>query len=75
MYLFSNQLADRGKKHMEKRNVNFTKGGMRVGVRQRSEEHIADKHQDFMVKTWNLSGQQGEPEKTSSWRPSASRTS
>lgn len=69
MYIFSNHLADRGKKHMEKKNINFTKDGMRVGVKGRTQEQNADKVQDTLVKTWNLSGAQIEE------RPNSSRTS
>lgn len=46
IYLWSNELADRGQKHMEKKNMNFTKdGGLRVGVKQMGAEEYADRTQ------------------------------
>lgn len=78
MYLFSHDLANRGKKHMEKKNVNFTKDGMRVGVKHRSEEEYADRQQEVLVKTWNLSNESrpgtGSRSSSSTSRPSGSRT-
>ena len=45
-YLWSNEPADRGKKHAEKKNISFTKdGGLRVAVKERSEEHMGDRTQ------------------------------
>jgi hypothetical protein len=45
MYVFSHDLAHRGKKHMEKKNIAFTKDGMKVGVKDVNEEKYADKQQ------------------------------
>ena len=46
MYLWSNELADRGKKKMESKNIGFTpEGGLRVGVKAMPEERYADKTQ------------------------------
>lgn len=46
MFLWSNELADRGKKKMEKQNMSFTEdGGLRVGVKGMSSESYADKTQ------------------------------
>ncbi|USP80045.1 cytochrome p450 monooxygenase [Curvularia clavata] len=53
IYLYSNQLAERGTKHMEKKNVVFTKDGARVGVKEMSAEKYTDKTQRAFVKTWN----------------------
>jgi hypothetical protein len=48
MYLFTNELADRGKKHMEKKNMHFTQeGGLKVGVKEVSNEAYADKTQTY----------------------------
>lgn len=55
VYLWSNELADRSRKKMEKKNVVFTKDGMRVGVKEVSEEDYAAKQQNYLVKAWNLS--------------------
>ena len=40
---------------MEKKNVVFTKDGMKVGVKELRNENYVDKTQSFMVKAWNLS--------------------
>lgn len=45
MYVWTNDLADQGKKKMEKKNVKFSKDGMQVGVKEISEEDYADKTQ------------------------------
>jgi hypothetical protein len=45
MYLWTNDLANQGKTHMEKKNVKFTKDGMKVGVKEMSEEEYADRTQ------------------------------
>lgn len=46
IYLWSNELADRGQKHMEKKNMTFTKdGGLKVGVKQMGAEEYADRTQ------------------------------
>jgi hypothetical protein len=46
MYLYSNELANRGVKQMEKKNVVFNKdGGVRVGVKEINSEEYADRTQ------------------------------
>jgi hypothetical protein len=46
IYLWSNELADRGQKHMEKKNMTFTKdGGLKVGVKEMDAEEYADRTQ------------------------------
>ena len=47
MYLWTNDLANQGKKTMEKKNVMFTKDGMKVGVKEMSEEEYADRTQRY----------------------------
>jgi hypothetical protein len=47
MYLWTNDLANQGKKTMEKKNINFTKDGMKVGVKEMSEEEYADRTQRY----------------------------
>ncbi|KAI4848023.1 hypothetical protein E4T44_04179, partial [Aureobasidium sp. EXF-8845] len=42
MYLWTNDLANQGKSHMEKKNVSFSKDGMKVGVKEMSEEEYAN---------------------------------
>ncbi|KAF2012092.1 hypothetical protein BU24DRAFT_425929 [Aaosphaeria arxii CBS 175.79] len=53
IYLYTNELADRGKNKLERKNVVFTKDGARVGVKEMSAEKYADKTQRAFVKTWN----------------------
>lgn len=45
MYVYSNQLADRGVRKMEKKNIVFTKDGAKVGVKELNAEAYADKTQ------------------------------
>ncbi|KAF2772483.1 hypothetical protein EJ03DRAFT_306803 [Teratosphaeria nubilosa] len=53
LYLWSNELTDRGKKKMEKKNISFSKdGGVKVGVRT-TDESAADKTQNVLVNVWN----------------------
>jgi len=44
---------------MEKKNVVFTKDGMKVGVKELKNESYVDTTQSFMVKAWNLSSWPG----------------
>ncbi|KAF1848217.1 uncharacterized protein K460DRAFT_364187 [Cucurbitaria berberidis CBS 394.84] len=60
VFLYSNELAERGVKKMEKKNVLFTKDGAKVGVKEVSAEAYADKTQRAFVKTWNAA-QDGSP--------------
>lgn len=53
MYVFANDLADRGVKKMEKKNMVFTKDGMKVGVKEVRSEDYADKTQSVLVKAWS----------------------
>ena len=47
MYIFTNELTERGKNHMQKKNVVFTKEGMKVGVKEMKSEDYEDKTQRF----------------------------
>jgi hypothetical protein len=50
IYLWSNEMTDRGKKHMEKKNMSFTKeGGLKVGVKERSAEKETDRTQKWVI--------------------------
>jgi hypothetical protein len=53
IYLYSNELAERGVRKMGKKNVVFTNDGLKVGVREVSAEQYADKTQRAFVNTWN----------------------
>ncbi|KAG9201485.1 hypothetical protein G6514_005683 [Epicoccum nigrum] len=61
IYLYSEQLAERGVRKMEKKNVVFTKDGARVGVKELSAEQAADRTQRAFVKTWNTAQEGGSP--------------
>ena len=45
IYIYSTELAERGVKKMEKKNVVFTKDGARVGVKEVRAEDYADRTQ------------------------------
>lgn len=45
MYLFANELSERGKTHMQKKNIVFGKDGMKVGVKEVKNEDYEDKTQ------------------------------
>ncbi len=49
IYLWSNEMTDRGMKHMEKKNMSFTKdGGLKVGVKERTNEQYTDSTQKYV---------------------------
>jgi hypothetical protein len=53
MYLYSTQLADHGVKHMEKKNMSFTKDGMKVRVKDINAEDYEDKTQRYNLSSSN----------------------
>ncbi|KAH8719486.1 hypothetical protein GQ44DRAFT_623246 [Phaeosphaeriaceae sp. PMI808] len=53
IFLYTNELAERGVHKLEKKNVVFTKDGAKVGVKEMSTEKYTDKTQRAFVKTWN----------------------
>jgi hypothetical protein len=53
IFVYTNELAERGVHKLEKKNVVFTKDGAKVGVKEMSAENYADKTQKAFVKTWN----------------------
>lgn len=56
MYLYSQQLGQRGQDYMQKHNVAYSKdGGVKVGVKQTSDEEYSSKIQRNLVNTWNQS--------------------
>jgi len=79
IYLYSQDLAEHGKKHMQKKNISFTKdGGLRVGVKEVRAEDYEDSTQRAFVKTWNLANEsQAEARRSSNTnlapKPSISR--
>ncbi|KAF2661811.1 hypothetical protein K491DRAFT_710639 [Lophiostoma macrostomum CBS 122681] len=75
VYLYSNQLAERGVRKMEKKNVVFTKDGARVGVKEIRAEEYADKTQRAFVNTWNAAQDGESGKKNTSGSRSASYSS
>ncbi|KAK5114168.1 hypothetical protein LTR62_002738 [Meristemomyces frigidus] len=54
MYIWSNEMKGRASKHMEKKNMSFTKdGGLKVGVKEQREEGWVDRQQNVLVNVWN----------------------
>lgn len=48
MYVYTGELADRGVKHLEKKNIQYTKeGGLKVGVKEVKDEDYTDKTQKY----------------------------
>ncbi|KAH7029406.1 uncharacterized protein B0I36DRAFT_132303 [Microdochium trichocladiopsis] len=50
----ASKIGQRAEKSMAKRNMVFTKDGMKVGVKHYEEEKYVDKTQSWVVKAWNL---------------------
>lgn len=48
MTLYTNELKERGVKKMEKKNIMFTKEGMKVGVKEVKDEDYADATQRYL---------------------------
>ncbi|KAF7517642.1 hypothetical protein G7054_g13747 [Neopestalotiopsis clavispora] len=57
IYLAANQVEKSARDRMAKKNVVFTKDGMRVGVKHVEQERYVDKTQSWVVKAWNLGTQ------------------
>ncbi|KAL2810702.1 hypothetical protein BJX63DRAFT_434087 [Aspergillus granulosus] len=52
-YSIIQEVSNKTKTKMEKRNVMFTKDGMKVGVREVNEEEYVDRSQSILVNMWN----------------------
>ncbi|PSN64387.1 hypothetical protein BS50DRAFT_575828 [Corynespora cassiicola Philippines] len=75
IYLYSNELAERGVRKMEKKNVVFSKDGARVGIKEVKAEDYADRTQRAFVKTWNAAHESdGASKSPSGTRSSSSNT-
>jgi len=48
MYLYSLELSDKANKKLEKKNIAFTKDGMKVGVKEVRDEDYADRTQKYV---------------------------
>ncbi|KAG6006102.1 hypothetical protein E4U21_007399 [Claviceps maximensis] len=54
VYDSATKIRDTASERMGKKNVIFTKDGMRVGVKDVQNERYVDKTQSWVVKAWNL---------------------
>ncbi|KAG5927819.1 hypothetical protein E4U42_001735 [Claviceps africana] len=54
VYDSATKIRDTASERMGKKNVVFTKEGMRVGVKNVQNESYVDKTQSWVVKAWNL---------------------
>ncbi|KAL7923180.1 hypothetical protein ACQKWADRAFT_312288 [Trichoderma austrokoningii] len=62
VYLSFTKIRESASERMGKKNVVFTKDGVRVGVRQMHNEKYVDKTQSYVVKAWNLANAQKDEE-------------
>ncbi|KAI0381124.1 hypothetical protein F5Y04DRAFT_255819 [Hypomontagnella monticulosa] len=53
IYLSVNKIRDTTEKRMAKKNVVFTKDGLKVGVKHVEQEKYVDATQSWVVKAWN----------------------
>ncbi|KAF4512088.1 hypothetical protein G6O67_001270 [Ophiocordyceps sinensis] len=54
VYLSATKFRESASERMGKKNVVFTKDGVRVGVKQIQNEKYVDTTQSWVVKAWNL---------------------
>lgn len=54
VYVSATKIRDTASERMGKKNVVFTKDGVRVGVKQVQNEKYVDTTQSWVVKAWNL---------------------
>lgn len=69
MYVFSQDLATRGAKKLEKKNVVLTKDGMKVHVKEVGAEEYVDRTQGAFVKAWSYTSTPGYQSKLWSGKP------
>ncbi|UKZ87488.1 uncharacterized protein TrAFT101_003282 [Trichoderma asperellum] len=62
VYLSFTKIRESASERMGKKNVVFTKDGVRVGVRHMQNEKYVDKTQSYVVKAWNLASAQKDEE-------------
>ncbi|KKF92880.1 hypothetical protein CFIMG_004263RA [Ceratocystis fimbriata CBS 114723] len=62
-YLTSIGVRDAANERMNKKNIAFSKDGLKVGVKSINTEKYVDGTQKWMVKAWNLSGNSLEDKK------------
>ena len=63
IWLSLGKIQAQAKEQMGKKDVTFTKDGLRVGVKHVKDEDYVDKTQSWVVKAWELSGESKEEQK------------
>lgn len=59
IYLTAQKISATTSEKMEKKNMVFTKDGLKVGVKELNNESYVDTTQGLLVKAWNLSSWPG----------------
>ncbi|KAI1773751.1 hypothetical protein F4818DRAFT_100574 [Hypoxylon cercidicola] len=54
IYLGVAKIRTNAEQHMKKKNVVFTKDGLKVGVKHVEQERYVDATQSWVVKAWNM---------------------
>lgn len=54
IYVSVTKMSEHASERMGKKNVVFTKDGVKVGVKHMRDEKYVDKTQSYVVKAWNL---------------------
>ncbi|KAL7620037.1 hypothetical protein AAE478_010586 [Parahypoxylon ruwenzoriense] len=54
VYLSANKIRDNAERSMAKKNVVWTKDGLKVGVKHVEQEKYVDATQSWVVKAWNM---------------------
>lgn len=63
IYLTSNQIQKQASDRMKKKDVVFTKDGLRVGVKHVDDERYVDATQKWVVKAWDHAADSKKPSK------------
>lgn len=72
-YQIANDITDKTKQKMEKKNITFSREGVKVGVKQVSSEQVADSTQSVLMKVWSSAAWPGYKSKLG-WGQSSSGT-
>lgn len=59
VYSVANDVSEKAAKRMEKKNIKFSKGGMKFGVKEVSTEDMSDNTQSTLMKVWNAASWPG----------------
>ncbi|KAI1763700.1 hypothetical protein GGR53DRAFT_496650 [Hypoxylon sp. FL1150] len=61
IYLSVSKIRADAERHMAKKNMVFTKDGLKVGVKHVEQERYVDATQSWVVKAWNMAGSNPSP--------------